>query len=173
VRAARTLSKHAIRRVLVKLGEPRSRCSPVSRKHRQTILDLHARGTSIKDISAKLGLDFTTVYRVPRRTGRVGRRRRGRCRRSFDETRQPLLGQANDRKMAVGRSFQQDNSAACRPRRSMKPTQFTHRNDPCVGVADVWRTDALCPRSGAGRTGWMATGTGPVYTRNGRRRTVP
>jgi hypothetical protein len=43
----------------------------VSGVHRQTILDGHAEGKSIKGIRTRLGLNFATVYQVLRRAGRV------------------------------------------------------------------------------------------------------
>jgi hypothetical protein len=65
------VNQKAIRRVLKQLGEPLRTPCPVAGVHRQTILDRHAEGKSIKEISAQLGLDFTTVYQVLRRAGRV------------------------------------------------------------------------------------------------------
>jgi DNA invertase Pin-like site-specific DNA recombinase len=49
--------------------------SPTSEKHRQAVLTMHARGKRINEISSELGLDFTTVYRILRRAGRVKRKR--------------------------------------------------------------------------------------------------
>ena len=45
--------------------------SPTSEEHRQAVLAMHAGGKRIKEISSELGLDFTTVYRILRRAGRV------------------------------------------------------------------------------------------------------
>ncbi len=64
-----------VRRVLDQLGEPRRTSCPVSGVHRQTILDQHAGGEPIKEISTGLGLDFATVYGVLRRAGRVQKKR--------------------------------------------------------------------------------------------------
>ncbi len=70
------VGQKAVRRVLDQLGEPPRPTSPVSGVHRQTILDLHVVGKSIKEISTGLGLDFATVYGVLRRAGRVQKKRR-------------------------------------------------------------------------------------------------
>jgi len=64
----------AVRRVLEEFDEPLRTSCPVSGVHRQTILDRHAGGKSIKEISTGLGLNFATVYQVLRRA--AGRRRR-------------------------------------------------------------------------------------------------
>jgi transposase len=70
------VSQKAVRRVLDRLEEPRHTSCPVSGTHRQTILDWHAEGKSIKVISAQLGLNFATVYQVLRRAGRVQKKSR-------------------------------------------------------------------------------------------------
>lgn len=70
------VNQQAVRRVLDQLGEPLRTSCPVSGVHQQTILDLHAAGKSIKEISTHLGLNFGTVYHVLRRAGRVQKKRR-------------------------------------------------------------------------------------------------
>ena len=45
-------------------------------RRRADIFDQHAEGTSIKEISNGLGLNFATVYQVLRRAGRVKKKRR-------------------------------------------------------------------------------------------------
>jgi transposase len=76
IAASLGVSQKAVRRVLDRLEEPRRTSCPVSGVHRQTILDWHAEGKSIKVISAQLGLNFATVYQVLRRAGRVQKKRR-------------------------------------------------------------------------------------------------
>jgi transposase len=66
-----------IRRVLKLLGVPLRTSCPVSGVHRQAILDRHAGGKSIQEISTGLGLNFATVYQVLRRASRVQPKRSG------------------------------------------------------------------------------------------------
>lgn len=75
IAASLGVSQKAVRRVLGQMGEPLRTSCPVSGVHRQTILDRHDDGKSIKEISAILGLDFATVYGVLRRAGRVRKKR--------------------------------------------------------------------------------------------------
>jgi transposase len=71
IAASLGVSRKVVCRVLDQLEEPRRTSCPQSGMHRQTILDWHAEGKSIKVISAQLGLNFATVYQVLRRAGRV------------------------------------------------------------------------------------------------------
>ena len=70
------VSQKAVRRILDRSEEPIRPSCPVSGTHRQTILDRHAEGRSIKEISTELGLNFATVYRVLRQAGRVQKKSR-------------------------------------------------------------------------------------------------
>ena len=70
------LGREAVRRILKERGIPLHPKCPVSGPHRQAILSLHAEGKSIKEISASLGLKFTTVYRVLRRQDMVKKNRK-------------------------------------------------------------------------------------------------
>jgi transposase len=63
IAASLGVSQKALRRVLDRLEEPRRTSCPVPGMHRQTILDWHAEGHSIKVISTQLGLNFATIYR--------------------------------------------------------------------------------------------------------------
>jgi hypothetical protein len=65
------LGRRVVRRVLVQLAVPKRPRCPASGPHQQAILAMHAKGKSIKEISTELGVNFATVYRVLRRTGRV------------------------------------------------------------------------------------------------------
>jgi hypothetical protein len=65
-----------VRRVLAELGEPLRTSCPVSGVHRQAILDQHAEGKTIKEISTGVGSNFATVYQVLRRAGQVKKTRR-------------------------------------------------------------------------------------------------
>lgn len=76
IAASLGVSQKAVRRVLDWLEEPRRTSCPVSGVHRQTILDWHAEGKSIKVISAQLALNFATVYQVLRRAGRMQKKHR-------------------------------------------------------------------------------------------------
>ena len=65
------LRRGVVRRILVDRGVSLRGRSPTSEGHRQAVLNRHAEGKRIKEISSELGLDFTTVYRILRRAGRV------------------------------------------------------------------------------------------------------
>lgn len=75
IAASLGVPQKVIRRILEELGEPLRTSCPVSGVHRQSILDQHAGGKSIKEISTELGLSFATVYQVLRRAGRVKKKR--------------------------------------------------------------------------------------------------
>ena len=75
VAASLGVSQKVVRRVLDQVGEPLRTSCPVSGTHCQAILDQHADGKTINEISAALGLNFATVYHVLRRAGRVGKKR--------------------------------------------------------------------------------------------------
>jgi transposase len=76
IAASLGVPEKVVRRILVELREPLRTSCPVSGVRRQAILDWHAGGKSIKEISTGLGLNFATVYQVLRRAGRVKRKRR-------------------------------------------------------------------------------------------------
>lgn len=75
IAAALGLRRAVVRRILVERGVPLRVHSPTSEEHRKTVFKLHAGGKRIKEISSELGLDFTTVYRILRRAGRVEKKR--------------------------------------------------------------------------------------------------
>ena len=70
------LGRGVIRRALGRLSILlRPKC-PASGPHLQAILDRHAAGQSIQEISTASGLNFATVYNVLRRADRVRKKRR-------------------------------------------------------------------------------------------------
>ncbi|MDB5306711.1 MAG: hypothetical protein JWO38_913 [Gemmataceae bacterium] len=69
------LDRSIVRRVLDLLQIPLRPQCPASGPHRQAILEIHADGKSIKEISTQLAMNFATVYRVLRRAGRVQKMR--------------------------------------------------------------------------------------------------
>ena len=75
VAAALGLRRAVVRRILVDRGVPLRVRPPIAEEHRKAILKMNAAGKSIKEISSNLGLDFTTVYRILRRAGRVEKKR--------------------------------------------------------------------------------------------------
>lgn len=76
ISAALGLRRPVVRRILVERGVPLRVHSPTSEAHQQAVLKMHAEGKRIKEISSELGLNFTTVYRILRRAGRVRKKRR-------------------------------------------------------------------------------------------------
>ena len=80
------LGRSVVRQLLVEQAVPiRPRC-PASGPHQEAILALHADGKSIREISARLEIDFATVYRVLLRAGRVRVKRPGRLSPGSPET---------------------------------------------------------------------------------------
>lgn len=71
IAASLGLGRFVVRRILARQGIPLRPRRPASGPHLQAILAMHAGGKSIKEISAQLGLNFATVYRVLRQAGRV------------------------------------------------------------------------------------------------------
>ena len=69
------LRPSVVRRILVDRAVPIRVRQPTPEADRQEILKMHAAGKSIQEISSKLGLGFTTVYRTLRRAGRVKKKR--------------------------------------------------------------------------------------------------
>lgn len=69
------LRREVVRRILVERGVTLRVRSPTSEEHRKSVLKMHAGGKRIKEISSEVGLDFTTVYRILRRAGRVEKKR--------------------------------------------------------------------------------------------------
>ena len=75
IAAVMGLRRAVVRRILVERGVTLRLRSPTSEEHRQAVLKMHAGGKRIKEISSELNLDFTTVYRVLLRAGRVKKKR--------------------------------------------------------------------------------------------------
>ena len=71
IAAALHLSEGVVRRVLDRMAISARPTCPASGPHLNAILALHTEGKSIGQISALLGLNFATVYRVLVRAGRV------------------------------------------------------------------------------------------------------
>jgi DNA invertase Pin-like site-specific DNA recombinase len=76
IAAALGLRRGVVRRILEDRAVPLRVRSPTPETAPRAILDMHAAGKSIKEISSDLGLNFSTVYRTLRRAGRVKRKRR-------------------------------------------------------------------------------------------------
>jgi hypothetical protein len=76
IAASLGVPQKVVRRILEQLGVPLRTSCPTSGVHRQAILDQHAEGRTIKEISTGVGLNFATVYQVLRRAGRVKKKRR-------------------------------------------------------------------------------------------------
>lgn len=75
IATAMELRRAVVRRILVERGVAIRVRSPTSEEHRQAVLTMHAGGKSIKEISSDLGLDFTSVYRILVRVGRIKKKR--------------------------------------------------------------------------------------------------
>ena len=75
IAVAMGLRRAVVHRILVEGGVSLRIRRPASEEHRKAILKMHAGGKRIREISLELGLNFTTVYRILRRAGRVKRKR--------------------------------------------------------------------------------------------------
>lgn len=76
IAASLGVPQKVIRHILEELKEPLRKSCPVFGGYCQTILDRHAEGKTIKEISTGFGLNFATVYQVLRRAGRVNKKRK-------------------------------------------------------------------------------------------------